>query len=117
MPSDEDKIGAALAAGLMGLGVGAIIGAALATQPDPHTVFMSRLREGLAPAGIGLVAADLGRGLLSPVWVLTLRLPNGNLMNLQAPVAPATNPLAPVLGDGIAQRIIGYFRSHGLLTL
>lgn len=117
MASDENKIGAALAAGLVGLGVGALIGAAFANQSDPHTTFMSRLQGGLAPAGIALAAADLGRGVSGPVWVLTLRLPDGSLMNLQAPVDPGVYALAPALGDAIAQRIIVYLRSHGLPAL
>ena len=115
MPSDDDKIGA-LAAGLVGLGVGALIGAALAAQPDPRAIFMSRLRTGLASAGIALVAADLGRGLVGPVWMLNLRLPDGSLMNLQAPVDPAVNPLTPILGDGIAHRVITYLHSRGFVA-
>jgi hypothetical protein len=115
--ASDDKFGAALAAGVVGLGLGALIGAAFANHPDPHTTFMNRLRQGLDPRGITLAAADLGRGVAGPVWVLTLRLPNGSLMNLQAPVDPGVAPLAPPLADAIAQRAIGYLHRYGFVVI
>lgn len=114
MPSDEDKPGAALAAGPVGLGMGALIGAALANRSDPYAMFVNRLRGKLAPAGLTLAAADLGQGSSGPVWLLTVRLLNENLMNLQAPVAPGALPLEPSLADTIAQRIITYLQPYGL---
>jgi hypothetical protein len=113
--SDEDNIGAVLADEIVGLSVSAFIGA-LANRSDPQTMFMSRLQAKL-PEGVVLVAADLGRDLTRPVWILTLRLPSGSLISLHAPVKPEIPPRDPSLGDEIAQRIINYLRPHGLLTV
>jgi hypothetical protein len=115
MASDENKLGAALAAGLVGLGMGALIGAALTNRSDPHATFVNRLLGNLAPSGLTLAAADLGLGPTGQVWLLTVRLPNGNLMNLQAPIDPGVLPLEPSLADTIAQRIITYLQPRGLL--
>ena len=115
MASDEDKAAAALAARLVELSMGALIGAAFANQPDPRATFKSHLRGRLEPAGMALVAADLGQGLTGPVWILTLRLFDGSLISFQASVDPGVDPLAASAGDAIAQRIIAYLQSHDLV--
>lgn len=110
---DGNDAGAAITAGLVGLGLGALVTAALMSPPSPREAFEQRLRASLAQRGIALAAAELGRGLTAPVWVLTLRLPAG-LMNVQAPVAPPADPVAPALADEIAQRIAAYLQPYGL---
>jgi len=113
MAVDDNDNSTALAAKLVGVGAGALIGAALTNRPEPRAVFANHLQRGLAPARIALVAANLGRGINGPVWVLTLRLPTGSLLSLQAAVDPGIDPLAPQLGDAIAQRIVAYLRPYG----
>lgn len=111
MASDGNKLGA----GFVGLGVGALVGAALTSRSDRHAAFMNRLLATLAPAGISLVAADLGQDESGPVWLLTVRLSNGHLMNFQARVDPGDAPLEPSQGERIAHRIITYLQPYGLL--
>lgn len=113
MAVDDDDSGTALAGGLVGVSAGALIGAALTNRPEPRAIFANHLQRGLTPAGIILAAANLGRSVTGPVWVLTLRLPNGSLLSLQAAVDPGVDPLAPPLGDAIAQRIVAYLRPYG----
>ncbi len=113
MVDDENEVGTALAAGLVGVGAGALIGAALTYRPEPRVIFAGHLQRCLTPAGIVLVAATLGRSVTGPVWVLTLRLPTGSLLSLQAAVDPGIDPLEPHLGDDIARRIIAYLRPYG----
>lgn len=113
MAIDDNQSGTALAIGLVGVGAGALIGAALTNRPEPRAIFVNHLQRGLTPAGIVLAAANLGRGVTGPVWVLTLRLPTGSLLSLQAGVDPGIDPLEPHLGDAIAQRIVAYLRPYG----
>jgi hypothetical protein len=113
MAIDDHESGTPLAAGLVGLGAGALIGAALTHRPEPRAIFVNHLQEGLTPAGIALSAADLGRSDSGLVWVVTLRLPTGSLLTVQAAVDPGIDPLEPNLGDAIAQRIIAYLRPYG----
>jgi len=113
MAVDDNENGTALATGLGGVGAGALIGAALTNRPEPRTIFANHLQRGLTPSGIILAAANLGRSVTGPVWVLTLRLPTGSLLSLQAAVDPGIDPLAPHLGNVIAQRIVAYLRPYG----
>ncbi|HEX2684968.1 MAG TPA: hypothetical protein VHN14_00035 [Kofleriaceae bacterium] len=113
MAVDDNENGTALAAGLVGVGAGALIGAALTNRPESRAIFATHLQRGLTPAGIVLAAANLGRSDTGPVWVLTLRLPTGSLLSLQAAVNPGIDPLEPDLGDAVAQRIIAYLRPYG----
>lgn len=57
-------------ADVIGFGLGALVTAALRSRPSPREAFEQRLRASLAQRGITLAAAELGRGLTAPVWVL-----------------------------------------------
>ena len=94
-------------------GLAVLIGAAIAGN-DPRNRFLERLRAGLAHANVAVTTADLARGPTGPTWLVTLRLPNGTLFNLQAAVEAGVDPFAA--GDGIAQRIRDYLRQYGLAT-
>lgn len=112
MASDEDDGGKAIAAGLLGFGLGALLGAALMSPPKPRAVFERRVREGLAQHEIGLASAELGRGSATLVWLLVLKLPTGSLMSVQAIVPPHTDPVAVELADDIVLRIVEHVRPY-----
>lgn len=92
-----------------------LVDALFTNRSDPRATFTSRLQEVLISVKVVLAAADLARGATSLIWLLTLYLPNGSLLSLQAPIDPKVDPMAPSVSDAIAQRTIAYLRSHELL--
>lgn len=112
MADEERDHGAAIVAGLVGVGIGALVTAALLSRPNPREVFEQRLRERLSNFGVMLAAAHLARGPAAPVWVMTLRLPAG-LMTVQAPLSADADPVALPLADEVASRVAAYLMPYG----
>lgn len=110
--AEDGDDGAAVVAGLLGVGLGALVTAALVSRPAPREMFERRLRERLAGRGVELAAANLARGPGAPVWILTLRLPAG-LMTVQAPLPADADPLALPLADEVASRVAAYLMPYG----
>ncbi len=74
---------------------------------DSRTSFLTRIRERLAPLGIDIVSADLGRSQQSAVWVLAVVFPNQTVVTLQAPVADG-DPYSAATADDVSVRVMRY---------
>lgn len=106
--------GDALAAGLIGLGLGLLVGAALTGgRPERRAASFARIRDRLQSAGLRLLAAEVARSADAAVWVLTLELPDQRVRTLQAPLRSGEDPDAAPVCDSVADRVIDYvFRSE-----
>jgi hypothetical protein len=65
--------------------------------------FVAQLRERLAPAGVDLVSAELGRDASGPVWVVTAHGPRG-VATMHAAVNEG-HAYARWTCDGVAARV------------
>jgi hypothetical protein len=105
----EEKI---LMAGLVGIGIGVIVGAAIANNTAERSAAFSRsLSEYLAQRGIRLLASNLGRSGQGPVWVLTLQLPNDHVLTLNATVPGGMDAMASATSANIAARVVEHIEA------
>lgn len=101
----------ALAAGMGALlGIGVLAGVAIAGGfEDRRAAFSDNLRAQLQLSGIELIAATLGRKDDTPIWVLSLQLPNQHVTTIHAQVHEGEDPLSAVTCGAIAERVARRF--------
>lgn len=110
------KEGDALAAGVVGLGIGLLVGAAIVSNSsDRHAQFVGTLNTALMRRGIILRSANLGRDVTRPIWALTLRLPNQHIVSVHAPIDPPGDPLNTAFCEGMADQVMIWLRGQGLV--
>ena len=97
----------------IGAGVGVMIGAALAGV-DRRAQFARQVSAHLAESGVRLLGSDLGRDASRAVWILSVGLPQGTFMTLNAPVVG--DAFAPSTAHAVASAVLGYLRRHQLLA-
>lgn len=78
---------------------------------DARAAFLARLSRRLSDSSYALLRCELGResaGAKRGVWMLTLELPNQNVLTLRAPLAADQDPFAADVCDDIAGRVIAH---------
>jgi hypothetical protein len=96
-----------------GAGIGMMIGAALAGV-DRRAEFTRQVSTHLAGSGVKLLGSDLGRDASRAVWILSVGLPQGTFMTLNAPVVG--DAFAPNTAHAVASAVLDYLRRHQLLV-
>ncbi len=80
-----------------------------ATLAHRRAAFVLGLRERLHPRGVGVIAADIGQLPTHLLWMLTLQLPSGAVITLQAPLpSQLEDPFAPEICHDVAMRVLAY---------
>lgn len=104
--------GNSFAAGLLGLGWGSLVGAAVASgSPQRRLASSVLLTEKLKHAGIRLVAAELGRMPSGPAWVLTIETPDQQVMTLNVLLQAEQDPHSADTSEEIVSRVLRYLDS------
>ncbi len=106
-----------IAVGLVGVGLGMLIGAAIASDStNKRATFTNSVRALLAARHVDLLGAELGRNAGQAIWLLTMRLPGGQVLTAHVPVSPSQEPLAPQTARSVADRVVEHLRSNSLLA-
>lgn len=106
-----------IAAGLVGVGLGMLIGAAIASDStNKRAIFTNSVRALLAARHVDLLGAELGRNAGQAIWLLTMRLPGGQVLTAHVPVGLSQEPLAPQTARSVADRVVAHLRSNSLLA-
>lgn len=107
-----------LAAGLLGLGIGVLLGAALSNDgmTPRRAAFTQSLRAHLAQHRLDLLGVEFARTDDKPLWILTLGLGERKIMTLHASVDPPRDPFAPETAAWVSDLLVRYLRSQELLA-
>lgn len=106
---NNEKIGAALLGGAVGLGIGALLGAAMTAPRDRRVAFMAQLNDQLAGRGVTILSAELGRAEKGLVWLLGMELPNRAVLSVQAPLGLGTvDPYSIAVVNDLRDRIVEF---------
>lgn len=95
----------ALVKGLLGLGLGVLVGAAISSASQ-RNASKERLRARLAEGDVALLEADVGRQGDHSVWVLTVEVPNQGVLTVQAALLPGQDPHTYSTCDEVAKRVL-----------
>lgn len=101
--------GNSFAAGLLGLGLGTFVGAAVAAgSPQRRKESSALLAEKLRRAGVGLVSAELGRTLSGPAWVLTIEASDKGVTTVNVSLLAEQDPHSAETAQEIVDRVLRY---------
>jgi len=91
------------------MGLGSFVGTAMAAgMPQRRVASAASLGEKLRHAGVALVTAELGRMPAGPVWVLTVKGLNGQLVTVNVRVREGQDPHSADVADDVARRVTEY---------
>ena len=102
MPADPDRV------------VASINEASFGPSADRRGGFAERLRKliRLLSPPIDVVSADLGRNGAQTLWVLGIKLTNGHVVTLHAPIAVESDPFSDATCSELAGRLQKWLRAH-----
>ena len=89
--------------------MGSFVGAAIAARaPQRRVASAAALGERLQSVGVTLVTAELGRTSAGPVWVLTVKGRDEQLVSVNVKVDSRYVPHSPEATEDVVDRVTAY---------
>jgi len=86
-----------------------------ASPSDPRAAFTDRLNSILLRSDVGLLSAHVVPGEHAPLWALTLRLGDGQIISVHAGLRPDQPPFDDETCQSVSRSVLTYLRQNNLL--